>query len=63
MNTAKNDYLSVGFCCLKGEPQRIARQIGYILHLWPLIIVGQENGISFLEKLSYLILQCGNAHW
>ena len=53
VHPAEDDHLGIGGRCLAGELKRIANEVGDVLNLWFLVVVGQDHGIA-------LPFQCGN---
>ena len=49
-DSAKNDYTGTGFGSILAQFQRIANEVGYILNLAQLIVMGKDNSISFFLK-------------
>jgi hypothetical protein len=47
MNSAKNDHICISAGGLLAQTQRITHKVGNVLNLTYLVIVGQDNSISF----------------
>ena len=54
MHTGEEDDPGVGLLRLDGERQRIAQEIGYLLHFGQRIVVRQDNGVLLVfEPLDF----------
>ncbi|MNP76502.1 hypothetical protein D3C76_1737500 [compost metagenome] len=51
MNTAKNNNFRISLCRLLSKQKRVAPEISYLLNFITLIIMSQNNCITFLLKL------------
>ena len=69
MHAAEGDHLGVGLRRLLREPERVADEVGHILHFGQLVVVGQDYGAALGGERPYLRLQGGNGlegqevHW
>jgi len=50
MDTAENDHLGIGLRGFDGKLQGVAAKISNILHLGPLVVVGQQNCLSIMKQ-------------
>ena len=57
VHTAHNHYLGIGFGSLASQCQRITHKVGNILNLTNRVVVGEDNRIFLLAKLSDFSLQ------
>jgi len=59
----KNDHPGGGFCRFHGEGERVAGDVGYLLHLIPHVVMGQEHSIPFLQQFAYFLLYIVHVHF
>ena len=57
VNAAEHDRLCVGRGGLAGEPERVAHVVGDVLDLGALVVVGEDDGVSFAGERPDLFLQ------
>ena len=60
-DTAKWNHVRVGRLCLAREFERIANEIGNVLQFWPLIIMGEDDGVALLAQTIDFLAQIGAA--
>lgn len=52
VHATHNHYLGIGFCSFTSQSQRVANKVGDVLNLTYRIVVGEDNSIFLLAKLS-----------
>ncbi|OQC22831.1 MAG: hypothetical protein BWX70_03011 [Verrucomicrobia bacterium ADurb.Bin070] len=57
VNTAEHNDIRLDVGRLAREFQRIAREVGDVLHLTKLIVVGQDDGVPFSLQQLNLVMQ------
>ena len=57
VHAAHHDDLSVGLCSLARQCQRVADEIGHLLHFAHRIVVSQHHCVLLLTQATYLLLQ------
>jgi hypothetical protein len=67
VDAAEKNDLGVGFRCLIAEPERIADEIGHFLKFSHLIVVGENDGVTFAfqfrdvrRQIQPIVYTCGN---
>ena len=59
MHAAEDDQLGVGGGGLLGEPERVADEIGDVLDLGQLVVVGEDHGAALGGERAHLVLERG----
>jgi hypothetical protein len=63
MDAAENDHVGVGSRCLLGETERIADEIGDVLHLGELVVVSEDDRVALaaetVDSLREAGVDCG----
>ena len=57
MDAAEHDHIMIGLCRGAGKFERIAGDVGDVLDLGPLIIVGQDDGVQVFFELQDLFAE------
>ena len=57
MHAAEGDHLGVGLRRLLREPERVADEVGHVLHLGQLVVVREDHGAALGGERAYLGLQ------
>ena len=57
VHAAEGDHLGVGLRGLLREPERVADEVGHVLHLGQLVVVGEDHGAALGGERPYLGLQ------
>ena len=60
MHATEHDQLGVGGGCLAGQPERVADEIGDVLDLGQLVVVGQDDRTPLGSECAHLVLERGN---
>ena len=47
--------------CLAREAERVADEVGHVLHLGHLVVVGEDDGVARPRELADLLLQLADA--
>ena len=69
MHAAERDHLGVGLRRLLREAERVADEVGHVLHLGQLVVVREDDRAALGGERAYLGLQGGNGfesqevHW
>ena len=64
VHATHNHYLGIGFCSFTSQSQRVANKVGDVLNLTYRIVVGEDNSIFLLAKLSDFSFQVqGFVNW
>ena len=57
MHAAEDDDVGIGLGRFLAQLQRVAHEVGDVLHLAALVVMGEDNGVPFLFKLQDLFYQ------
>ena len=57
MDAAEDDRLRVGGGSLVREPERVAHEVGDILHLGHLVVVGEDHRPAFSRERAHFLLE------
>ena len=60
MHAAERDHLGVRARGLLREPERVADEVGHVLDLGQLVVVGEDHGAALGGQRAYLGLQGGD---
>ena len=57
VNAAELDHLGIGLRRLAGEAERVADEVGHVLQLRQLIVVGEDDGVALGGERAHLLAQ------
>ena len=57
MDAAEGDYIGVRGGGLARQAERIADEVGRVLHLGDLVVVGEDHRVPLLRERAYLVLE------
>ena len=60
VHAAERDHVGVGRRRLLREAERVADEVGHVLHLGQLVVVGEDDGAALGGQRAYLVLQGGD---
>ena len=61
VHAAEDDDIGVGLCCFTRETERVADEIGDVLHLGPLVVVREDDGVTHAGDAANLVVQLGES--
>jgi hypothetical protein len=55
VDAAECDRVGVGGRGLARQAKRVAHEVGHVLHLRDLVVVGEDHGVPLLGERAYLV--------
>jgi hypothetical protein len=60
VDAAEGDRLGVRRRSLPREAERVADEVGHVLHLRHLVVVGEDDGVALARERAHFLMQLGD---